>query len=486
MARSLKIVYATSEVQPYAKSGGLADVSSALPGALRRLGHDIRIFLPKYKSVESTKQPIRPLGLEINVPVGINKIRATLSEGKLDNQVPIYFLDHSHYYNRDSYYGESGYDYSDNAERFIFFCRGILESCKSLGFRPDIIHCSDWQTGLIPAYIKVLYNSDPFFKNTKTIFSIHNLGYQGNFHDSVLPLAHLPWTLYNQEGVEFYGEFSFLKTGLVFSDSITTVSPTYSKEIQTPEHGFRMDGVLRHRQADLHGILNGVEYEIWDPEIDSHIPKNYSISFPTGKKECKSALLKKLNLNPDLKKPLFCMITRLSSQKGIKLIVEILPWLLKQKANFVMLGSGEQDFENFFSDKSQEYPNNVSCTLGFNEKLAHEILAGSDFLFMPSLYEPCGLTQMYALRYGTVPIVRAVGGLKDTIKPFDYQSGEGTGFLFHSFELKYLIQAVQLALFSYKDRGLWRQLVKNGMSQDNSWTHSAKLYESLYNDILNQ
>ncbi len=480
MARRLKILYVSSEAHPYAKTGGLADVSGALPAALRKLGHDVRLVLPKYKCIASSK--IKPMGKKVPVLLGPAYKEAVLFEDLQSG--PTYFIGHDAFFNRDGLYGSNGRDFPDNAERFIFFCRAVLETCKAISFQPDIIHCSDWQTGLVPAYLKTTYASEAFFKNTRSIFSIHNLGYAGNFSPQALRTAHLPWALFHPEGVEFFGQFSFLKAGLVYADLLNTVSKKYSREILKPEGGFGFEGVLQRRRKDLFGVLNGVDNEVWDPAHDPWIDHHFHARSLKGKQACKKDIARRLSIQLGRREPLLCMITRLSSQKGLDLLVQGFQDIMAEMVGFILLGSGDAKYEKFF--KSQKHPKKYACRLGFDEKLAHRILAGSDILLMPSRYEPCGLTQMYGMRYGTVPLVRAVGGLADTVPPFNSKTGQGTGFNFRPFELKYFMASLHNALAAYKQPEVWRQLTLNGMSQNHGWERVAGQYTRLYHRVIRQ
>ena len=484
MTRPLNIVFTSPEAHPFAKSGGLGDVSAALPLALKQQGHDVRVILPKYRSVGQSKRSIKPTGLTVSVPIGPKIKSGELHEGRLNRTVPIYFIGQDDYFDREGFYGDAEREFPDNAERFIFFARAVLEACKALDFQPDIIHCNDWQTGLIPCYLKTIYASDPFFKNTRSVFSIHNLGYQGNFDDRYLPIAHLPWNVFTMEGVEFYGCFSFMKAGLVYANRLATVSKTYSKEILTPENGFGMDGVLRHHQSKLSGILNGADYGEWDPQIDTHIKTRYGPKSLKGKQECRKNLARKLSLKLTEQTPLLCMVTRLSSQKGIDLLIQSFAELMEQDIALVILASGDDHYETFFNEQNQNYPEQFRYISRFDEKLAHQIIAGSDLLLMPSHYEPCGLTQMYALRYGTVPVVRRVGGLADTIKAFQPEKNQGTGFLFKPKEENKWLPLLRKALSLYSNKKVWRNLMLNGMKQDFSWEQAAKHYERLYRQAL--
>ncbi|MDH3256840.1 MAG: glycogen synthase GlgA, partial [Nitrospinota bacterium] len=484
MARPLNILFASSEVHPFAKTGGLGDVSSALPLALKQQGHDVRVVLPKYRSVGQAKRSIQPMGLTVAVPVGPKVKPGELHESRLNRSVPVYFIGQDGYFDREGLYGDAEGEFPDNAERFIFFSRAVLETCKAINFQPDIIHCNDWQTGLIPCYLKTIFASDPFFKNTRSIFSIHNLGYQGNFDKQYVPVAHLPWNLFTSAKVEFYGFFNFLKAGLVYADKLVTVSKIYSKEILTPEHGFGLDGVLRHYRNKLSGILNGADYGEWDPQTDSNIKTRYGPKSLKGKQECKKSLARKLSLKLTEQTPLLCMVTRLSPQKGIDLMIQRFAELMEQNVALVILGSGDKRYETFFKDQTQNYPKQFRFISGFDEKLAHQIIAGSDLLLMPSLYEPCGLTQMYALRYGTVPMVRRVGGLADTVKAFQPAKNTGTGFLLKPTKASEWIPLIKKALALFPRKKVWKGLMLNGMKQDFSWEKAARDYVRLYRQTL--
>jgi starch synthase len=484
MAQKLKILLIASEVYPYAKTGGLADIAGALPKAVKQLGHDIRVVMPKHKCVAQCPLGIRPMGLDVTVPIGKAQKKGFLYTSNLNGDIPVYFVGNESYFSRDPIYGTRHGDYPDNAERFIFFCRSVLEVCKSTGFQPDIIHCNDWQTGLIPAYLKTLYAKDKWFQNTRTLFSIHNLGYQGNFPSSELKTAGLPFSIFTPAGVEFYNHFSFLKSSLMFADLLTTVSPTYAKEIQTKAFGFKMDGVLRERSGDLFGILNGVDYQEWNPESDPSIEKNFLPENMAGKLACKRKLADLFSLKIADDTPLFSMVTRLSSQKGIDLVIETLSDLLGEGAALVLLGSGDSTYEDYFRKVNKRLPDRVGVHIGFDEKLAHQILAGSDILLMPSQYEPCGLTQMYSLKYGTVPVVRSVGGLADSIKEFNGKTLKGTGFKFKKFAPEHLHRAIQKALSVYQKKASWQALTVNAMNADFGWDRAAKKYCQLYRRVL--
>ncbi len=478
----LKILLVSAEVYPFAKTGGLADVSGALPPALKKLDHDIRVIMPQYPCTAKAGRKIQPLKIDLKLSDFNGK--GTLFSSELTGGVPIYLIEHDGYFNRKHIYGEPGSDYPDSVERFSFFSQAVLEAVKRLDFKPDIIHCNDWHTGLIPVYLKSLYRNDPWFSQTKTLFSIHNLGYQGNFPHSHLKVTGLDESLFTEEGLEFYNQISFLKGGLIFSDTLSTVSPTYSQEIQTQDLGFGMQGILQKRSDSLHGIMNGVDETVWDPETDPLIPANYGPKSLSQKKQCREDLIKIFSLRPNKKSPILCMITRLSQQKGIDLIMEARTALDELDISLVILGTGSAEYESFFQQWSKDRPDNIATALKFDESLGHRILAGSDMFLMPSLYEPCGLTQMYALKYGTVPIVRAVGGLKDSIQEFSDKTGKGTGFKFKIPQTKFFLKSLQKALSCFQQTQTWKKLMLNGMDKDNSWEFAAKQYSSLYQKTL--
>ena len=475
----LKILFVSAEVHPFAKTGGLTDVSGALPPALYKLGHDIRVIMPKYSCTSKAGKRMQALKVDLELP-GFSQ-KGTLFQSELTDSVPVYLIEHDGYYNREHIYGEPGSDYPDSLERFAYFCRVILEAAKKLDFKPDIIHCNDWHTGLIPVYLK----TDPWFSQTKTLFSIHNLGYQGNFPYSQLVTTGLDESLFREEGIEFYGQISFLKGGLIFADILTTVSPAYSKEIQTPELGFGMEGILQKRSNQLHGILNGVDYTVWNPETDPLIPTNYGPQSLSQKKQCREDLVKMFSLRLNKRTPILCMITRLSEQKGIDLILQARDALDEEDVALLILGTGETRYESFFLQWSQDRPDRIATALRFDEPpVGHRILAGSDKLLMPSSYEPCGLTQMYALKYGTVPIVRDIGGLKNSIQEFNDKTGKGTGFKFKVPKAQYFLKSLQKALSCFNQIKTWKKLMLNGMAKDNSWEVSAKQYSRLYQKSL--
>lgn len=481
-----KILFLSSEVVPFAKTGGLADVAGSLPGALKRLGADVRLVLPYYRLVRDGNFEVRPLLNTLDVPLGKTMLTARVLETRTEEGVPVYLIDREDLYDRPNLYGNAMGDYYDNLERFTFFAHSALRIAEAISFRPHLIHCHDWQTGLVPALLKGPYRKTPFFRRTRTLFTIHNLGYPGIFPAEKLSLTGLPFAEFFQpEGLEFWGKISLLKAGIVYSEAMTTVSPTYAREIQTPEYGMGMEGVLHHRRAFLHGILNGVDYLLWDPAQDTHISANYSPAKMIGKESCKESLIREMGLDSSLRgRPLLGMISRFAGQKGLDLLIKILDEILSMELGLVVLGSGDERIQKAILRAVERHPGRVRLEIGFNEPLAHRIMAGVDIFLIPSRYEPCGLTQMYALKYGTVPVVRATGGLEDTILSFDPQKGRGNGIKFGPYEPEAFLAAIREAVDLFQDSEKWKRLVANGMKADFSWDHSALKYLDIYRSIL--
>jgi starch synthase len=473
----LNILLAASEVVPYAKTGGLADVAGALPKALARLGHRVRVVMPRYNTEKVlTRSQQMPGRLDVPFDFGTRRPDVYIDRSA---EVPVYFIDAPEYFSRGKLYGEP-----DDAERFAYFSRAVIELARALGEPLDILHLNDWMTGLTAAYVKTVYAGDPFFARTKLLFTIHNMAFHGLFGRDLLPKIGLADAVYNTEGgIEFYGAASALKAGLVFADAISTVSPRYSQEIQTAEFGERFDGLLRARSNDLFGILNGVDYDEWNPETDPFIPARFSMNDLSGKLECKRDLLRAFGLPEKLDRPLIGCISRLSDQKGFDLILDALGPVLDRDVAFVLLGSGAEFFERRFQAIRDRRLEQVGVYLGFSNELAHKIEAGADMFLMPSRFEPCGLNQMYSLKYGTVPVVRASGGLDDTIQNFDRATRSGNGFKFYDYSPARLIEKIYEALLVYADRQLWRALMLNGMRADYSWAVSARRYEELYESL---
>lgn len=488
MSKKIELFFISSEVSPFSKTGGLADVSYALPKELQKQGINVSIFTPKYAVIDDNKYNLQDVpNSEFQIQIGEKLLEGKLKSLQIEENLKVYFVVNDHYYGRSGLYVDpvSNSDYSDNMERFIFFSRGILEAAKKINLKPHIIHCNDWQTGLIPVYLKTLYSEDPFYNKTKSIYTIHNLAYQGIFDKSEYYKIGLSWEFFSIDGFEFYDRINFMKAGIIFADKITTVSEKYAEEIcSSVDYGYGLEGVLKNRKSDLYGILNGVDYTNWSPSRDKYIPKKYNSRELTKKILNKKELLKRFNLPFDENIPTIGIISRLADQKGFDLIEAAADELMQMPLQLVVLGVGEQKFQNFLERLGAQYPEKVGIYIGFSEELAHLIEAGSDMFLMPSRYEPCGLNQLYSLKYGTVPIVRATGGLDDSIVQFNRDEQSGTGFKFYEYNRDTLLNAVKLALEIFKDKTLWKKLMINGMKQDFSWRNSAKKYVKLYKNLI--
>jgi starch synthase len=468
-----RVLMIASEAAPFAKTGGLADVLGALPAALRNFGDETAVVIPRYGSI-SVANARRVYD---HLPVHLGAATYATSIFQAAAEYPAYLVDCPPLFDRKRFYGESGLDYPDNHIRFAVFARAALGVARWL-FKADILHCHDWQAGLVPAYLRSTFAGDPTFLGVKSLFTIHNLGYQGLFPATALPAAALDPALFHPGGLEFFGRVSYIKGGIEFADFLNTVSPTYAEEIQTPEYGFGLDGALRARAAVLSGILNGVDYREWSPDVDPLIPARFSADDLTGKRVCKAQLVREFGFSDDvIDKPLIGIVSRFTRQKGTDILAEVAGDIVAEGAYLVALGTGEPEYEEFFRRMAADYPGRVAVRVGFDNGLAHRIEAGSDMFLMPSRYEPCGLNQMYSLRYGTVPIVRATGGLNDTIE-------EGTGFKFAEYTGQALLGAVRDALTAFSDPELWGQIVRRGMRQDFSWKTSAGAYSGLYRQLL--
>jgi starch synthase len=482
----LSILFCASEVAPYAKTGGLADVAQALPVALKNLGCDVRVFMPFYGCARDLVKSPKRLLETAPISIGIRDYRVNLLETRTASGLPLYLLEKDEFYDRSFLYGTpvSG-DYEDNAERFIALCLAIRPLCVGLDWFPSILHLNDWQTGLAAAYHHFYWRKEPSFADSRTLFTIHNLAYQGIFPATYFTLTNLPAEAFSLNGIEFWNRCNFLKAGLVYSDTLTTVSPRYSQEIQSPEHGHGLHGVLRDRQDHLTGVLNGIDQVVWNPRTDSCIPSNYSASRLAGKRHCKEALLKELEFtedNPDL--AIVGMIGRFAAQKGFGLLLEIVDELMSLPMVLVILGTGDSTIGQLLQGVAARYPNRIRIRDEFNEHLAHRIEAGADLFLMPSLYEPCGLNQMYSLRYGTIPIVYATGGLDDSVVDVQLEPRLGTGFKFYSYKAEALLDVIKAALGSFKNKSGWMELQRRAMAQDFSWERSARQYLEIYRRVL--
>ncbi len=482
------VLFVASEIYPLVKTGGLGDVAAALPVALRDIGVDVRLLLPGYPAI---MEAVSPASTHLSLPLLPGIEPAQVCSGTMpDTGIPVYVLDCPRLYRRDGgpYQDPHGSEWLDNELRFAALSKaaallGRFEIGNELNFPIDLIHCNDWQTGLVPAYQQYLHGNQP-----ASLISIHNIAYQGLYGANTVPALGLPWDSFGVQGVEFYGLLSFLKAGLFYADWINTVSPTYAQEIQTPEYGYGLHGLLNHRKNALTGILNGIDEQQWNPLQDRHLKAPYSADNLADKELNKSALRKRLGLseeNPS--KPIFGMITRLTAQKGIDLVVPIISDLIREGAQVAILGNGDKHTEHQLREIAAEFPQQISVTLGYDESLAHQIEAGVDLFLMPSRFEPCGLTQMYSMHYGTIPIVRKTGGLADTVtnvSPSNIDNGTATGFVFELESPDVLLQTALQAMLLYRNREMWQQLQRHGMLKDFSWKHSAEEYLKLYNKLV--
>lgn len=484
---------ASAEAVPFAKTGGLGDVCGSLPVALTRLGHTVDLILPAYRQALTSGQPVEDTGQRLEIPIGNQLVRGRLLSSRLpDSPVRVFLVQQDAYFDRDGLYGEESVDYKDNCERFVFFGRSVLETIRLLDLKTDLVHANDWQAGLVPAFLKVLYASEPPFDAMASLFTIHNLAYQGNFWHWDMLLTGLDWKYFNWRQMEFFGDLSFMKTALTFADAISTVSPRYAEEIQTDPLGCGMEGVLAYRRDDLAGILNGVDYRQWNPVDDVHLAANYGPQdYPHGKAVCKQALQQEVGLSSRPDVPLVASIGRLTQQKGFDLLSQVISQRVEaDETQWVVLGTGEARYARQLERLAHRYPSRVAMTCAFSTPLAHRIYAGADVLVVPSRYEPCGLNQLYALKYGTVPVVRATGGLVDTIEPVSnaaLAAGTANGYRFVEASAAALSEVLTEACNDFRNRGdLWRQLIETGMHQDWSWAKSARHYADLYRRTISR
>jgi starch synthase len=486
----LNILFASSEVAPFAKTGGLADVCGALPAELTRLGHNVAVVMPLYRQVKNSCYPMEPLNLKFDIPMGNKIVRGKLLRGNQPGtSVPVFFVEQDDYFDRDELYRHKGEDYKDNCERFVFFSRAALESIRMLKLAVDVVHCHDWQTGLIPALLQIEYAHAQGYEHVASLMTIHNLAYQGLFWHWDMLVTGLDWKYFNMHQMEFYGKLNLLKTGLIFADGVSTVSGRYAQEIQTPEMGCGLEGVLQKRADVLEGIINGVDYDVWNPATDQHLDHKYDLkSWQQGKAANKRELQAELGLPQQPETPLLGLIGRLADQKGWDLVADVMGrWVRETDAQWVILGTGEPRYHDLLGHLNREAPHKVAARLQFSEQLAHRIEAASDMFLMPSQYEPCGLNQLYSLRYGAVPIVRSVGGLADTVVPATEEnlaSGTATGFAFDGYSPQALEGALSSAVATYHHRkDVWQKLVTTGMERDWSWRKSATQYGETYKRV---
>jgi len=478
----MKIAMIASEASPFAKTGGLADVLGTLSVALERLGHEVLLIIPAYRPVLQGQFAGKETILKFAVPVSDRQEPAEVLQSTAGKAVTVYFVRADQYFDREFIYGTPTGDYPDNAERFVFFCRAALEILRA--FPVDIVHAHDWQAALTIVFLKTQSARYRETAAAKTVFTIHNLGYQGRFWQGDWHLLNLDYGFFTPQFLEFYANINFLKGALLFADRLTTVSPSYAKEIMTPAQSFGLEGVLRQRAGDLVGILNGVDYGEWNPWTDPFISYHYGEHSLINKRGCKESLQHSLELPDQPGTPIIAMISRLAGQKGFDLVESIFDRLMERPVQFVLLGSGDDRYAEFFRAAALRYPNRVAVRIGFDEQLAHRIEAGADMFLMPSLYEPCGLNQMYSLKYGTIPIVRAVGGLRDTVEDYDPAAQSGTGFVFESYDAQALLTAVDRSLAAFHDKAAWTALGRRAMAMDFSWERSAHAYSNLYQQLL--
>lgn len=471
------MLFVASEASPFVKTGGLGDVIGSLPKELKKMGIDIRVFIPDYQDIPMAHKKNMIHKLDFNVRVGWRNNQCSLKKIKYK---PFYFIGNSYYYDRQGVYG-----FDDDAERFVFFCLAVLESLPHIEFYPDIIHCHDWHTAPISLFMKTHYKDHPDYKNIRTVFTIHNLMYQGVYDWSIvedlLSIANDDEVCH---GIKFYGKVNFMKTGIAFSDIITTVSKTYAKEIQTPYFGERLHGVISERKNCIYGIINGIDYRVYNPEKDKYITARYNIDLINKKMINKEELQKQMTLPVRDDIPLIAIISRLVSQKGLDLITHMLDEILLQEVQLVVLGTGEQKYEELFINAANKYPHKIAVNIQFDTVLSHQIYAGADILLMPSLFEPCGLSQLIALRYGCIPLVRETGGLNDTVQSFDEATGEGNGFSFTNYNAHDMLYTIERATTIFQNKQAWKQLMQNAMISDCSWNQSAMEYKQLYIDLL--
>jgi starch synthase len=481
MSYSEEIVYVTSEIYPFSKTGGLADVMGILPLTLHRMGYKVSVITPLYGRISTSKYQLRLVSEDL--PVGYPWPGTSADIYKADFEgMPVYFIERGEYFDRRNYYCTHKGDYFDNCERFIFFCRAAMNWIRHMDLPPKIINANDWHAALVPVFLHFGRQQDPFWAGTSSVMSIHNLAFQGQFSARLFFESGLPVQAWHMDGVEYYNSFNLLKGGIAYADAISTVSPTYAREILTPAFGHGLEGILRKRADRLTGILNGADYDVWSPDNDSFLPCKYSVSDLAGKRNCKEHLLGIMGLNEDLlDRPLLGFVGRLRRQKGIDLVLEVAPELMERGLGLVVLGEGNSEFEAKLLDLVEQYQGRIGALVGYTEELSHKILAGSDLFLMPSRYEPCGLTQMYSLRYGTLPLANAVGGLKDTIVP--YPEKEATGFIRNIERAEDLLEEVDMALGVWKKKRLWSQIQKRAMRTELSWARSSVQYIAMYNDL---
>ncbi len=479
----LKILMAASECVPFAKAGGLGDVVGALPKYLAKIGHDVRIVMPRYYSVDREKYGLKLLPGVLVIPMGIvGEMYCGVYEGRLPgSNVPVYFLEHEGFYGREGLYEVDNVGFLDNDNRFLFLSKAALEICKWLDFRPDVIHAHDWHTAAMPVLLNTTYLNDPYVGGKPSLLTIHNMQHQGNFYEGLMDVLGVGWEWFNFLNLEKDAEVNLLKGGIYHATLLNTVSEGYAREMQTEEYGWGLEGVVRDRADDLFGILNGVDYDEWSPENDDFLAATYSVGKMAGKKVCKRELQKEMGLPVRDDVPLFGIVSRMVKQKGIDLLAEAIPWILEMDVQFVMLGGGEPWAHFYFGDTMAAHPDRFAVRIGYDNALSHRIEAGSDFFLMPSAFEPCGLNQMYSLRYGTLPVVRATGGLDDSVENYNEHDLTGTGFKFYDLNAKALFDTVGWAVYTwYNRKDAIKRLVRNAMKKRFTWEDAAEKYAALY------
>jgi starch synthase len=476
----LKVLILAAEIVPFTKVGGMADVVGALPKALQALGHDVRLVMPRYRQVDPRRFHLNTVLESVPVSMGNYQVQVDVSQGEIGDHIPVYMIDAPRYFERENIYG-----YTDDGERFILFCRAALEAVRALNWSPDVVHCNDWHTGIVPNWMNTVYRDDPFFSNTASVYTIHNLAYHGIFGYRLLEVAGVASNgfLYPQIA-EFGNVVDIMGRGILFADAITTVSERYAQEILTPVFGEKLDHLLRSRRDRLFGILNGVDYQEFDPSFDHYIHTQFDPTSLERRAENKAALQEQAHLPVREDVPLLAMISRLTDQKGFDLLAEIIQPLLAQGVQFVLMGIGDQHYHEMFQNLSARYQEQMAIFLTFNTELAQRIYAGSDMFLMPSRFEPCGLNQMVAMRYGCVPVVRQVGGLADTVQEYDPQTGEGSGFVFKDYDAWQFFAAIIRAVTLFRFKDVWRTVQQHGMQADHSWHASALRYVDVYRNAI--
>lgn len=479
----MRAVFVASEISPFASTGGLADVAQALPKALSQRDVEITRIMPYYRFVNDTDYDIHDTGITLNIPIGLVNYTAEIWEAR-EPQPKTYLIRRDEYFDRRYLYAMPHREYEDNFERYVFFQKAVVALIDALGLKPDIVHCNDWQTGLLPLFLNYGLLGQGRVRKEKTVFTIHNLAYQGTFPGSLFPLANLPFSCFSIEQLEFFGQVNCMKGGITTADLLTTVSPTYAQEIQSEILGCGLHGVLSNRRSELYGITNGVDYSKWDPAHDPDIKAQYDHTDLSGKKKCRNALLERMNISASVNTPIIGIVTRLTEQKGLDLISEAMEALMEHPLVMVVLGSGEERYQQLCHAWAERWPDKFAFQQAFDPKLAHQIEAGADIFLMPSRYEPCGLNQLYSQRYGTIPIVHATGGLKDTILDLTSNPAKGNGFSFDSYTAEDLLSAIKRCLDEYKNRSNWTKILKRIMQNDYSWHQSADQYIELYENLL--